>query len=72
MLKIKPSRVSQMPLFAGWVLMNLRMKTGAISMAMSIRGSSLLSLVNINMPKPSVKYKMDKCFLEIIGEKSIS
>jgi hypothetical protein len=52
MLKTKPKRVSQIPLFAGWVLVNRRMKTKAITMEMGIVGTNLLSRVNIKIPKP--------------------
>jgi len=68
MLKINPSRLSQMPLFAGRDLMNLRMRMGAIRMAISMEGTSLLILVNIKKPKPSMKYIVGMCFLEIIFE----
>jgi len=68
MLKINPSRLSQMPLFAGRNLMNLRMRMGAISMAISMKGTRLLCLVNIKKPKPSMKYMVGRCFLEIIYE----
>ena len=68
MLKIKPSSVNQIPLFLGWVLMNLRMNIGAIKIATSIKGTSLLNLVNINIPKPSKKYIMGMCFSEIINK----
>ena len=54
-LKINPSNANQMPLFLGWVLINLKMKIGAINMAISIKGTSLLNLVNIKIPKPSRK-----------------
>ena len=52
MLKIKPKRVSQIPLLVGWVLVNLNIKTNAIKIAIGIVGTNLLSLVNIKIPKP--------------------
>jgi hypothetical protein len=55
MLKRNPNRVSQIPLLAGWVLMNLKIKIGAIKIAISIDGTNLLILVNMKIPKPSKK-----------------
>jgi hypothetical protein len=66
MLRINPNNVNQMPFFLGCVLINLRMKIGAINMAMSINGTSLLNLVNMNIPKPRMKYIVEAYFLEII------
>ena len=52
MLKRNPNRVSQIPLLVGWVLMNLNIKIGAIKIAISIDGTNLLILVDMNMPNP--------------------
>ena len=62
-LKMNPSSVNQIPLLAGWVLINLRMMIGAIIIAISMGGTNLLNLVNIKMPKPNRKYITGKYFL---------
>ena len=71
-LKTKPNKVSQIPLFVGRVLINLKIKMGAISIAISINGTSLLILVNIKMPNPNRKYTTGKYFFVFIFINNLS
>jgi hypothetical protein len=62
---MNPSNVSNIPLLAGWVLMNLRIKIGAITIAIGTVGKKLLYLVNKRNPKPSMNKTTGKYFLDL-------
>jgi hypothetical protein len=60
MLKRNPSRVRRFPRLDGWVLINLKINTGAIRIATGIVGTSLLILVNTKIPNPRTNHTMGK------------
>ncbi len=53
MLRTNPRIVRNLPFFVFKLLINLRIKTGAIIIARLINGKILLCLVKRNIPKPS-------------------